>query len=390
MSTDTVPPLPGWQRQKNVREILQVCQKCAEEGDVTQSMKALQSLHCVLQDLQMNRAKDADTIQTKEKVSSRAVSSLNDDNMNNQSAPSSESTQEDFLYQVAKELICLERVIESVDDEVECGGDHSLDNLDYKNRWYIDIMRSISQVNNRRSEYSAASKSTTNIIINKGKDIMSCDQTERWVDRCLDSCGYAISLEVAVECLRNIVSGSSDWSSTSTMITSSSDVQQLNGERKTLGVAAAITSLRTIRRRLLLATTSTTSVSFDKSWSIAVPESYRGISLDAGSLNRLFEYLILPLEYCNNNNPQNTILSESLSSISTSVLPTLVSSACHVIKIPLPSWAAPKISYGILFHSAWKTVLAGNLLDKANSPTAADTNNSSLIMTEVELNIFKC
>ena len=392
-------PSPTWQH--DVRKLLKVFQACDVKESSSDSkgvlVTTLKSLHHALIHLKFPRGEEEYNIagasetlvQIQEPCSPTSETSI--------AIPTPYEVQ-DFLYYVAKELINLDRVILLVDEEIE--GEQSLDTFDYKNDciWYNDTLKILSQAggdSNVSVEVDIRKSTDKSLISCDGpsmvEDIIRNDSPERWIDKCLDICGYAISLEAAVDCLREIVHRTS-----TSVIESSND--ELKRDEKLPGVIATITSLRTVRRRLLLP--STPILVDEKFMFSSLAEKYKGLfihlkdNLDFQRVGTLFEYMVLPLEYHHNQQiqkqQQNKILSESLSTLSTSVLPTLVSSVCHVMKLPLPSWAAPKISNGILFHSAWKIVLAGELLGKAfASQSDSFDHASSVVMIEVASNHFQ-
>lgn len=394
-------PSPTWQHDVR-KKLLKVLQACDVEESSSDSkgvlFTTLKSLYHALIHLkslrggeEYNIAGASETlVQIQEPCSPTSETSI--------AIPTPYEVQ-DFLYYVAKELINLDRVILLVDEEIE--GEQSLDTFDYKNDciWYNDTLKILSQIggdSSARVEVDIRKKSTDKSLISCDgpsvvEDIIGCDSPERWIDKCLDICGYAISLEAAVDCLREIV----HRTSSSAIESSSNDVLK---RENFPGVVAAITSLRTVRRRLLLP--STPMLVDEKFMFTSLPEKCKGLfmhlkdNLGFQRVGTLFEYMVLPLEYHHNQQiqeqQQNKILSESFSILSTSVVPTLVSSVCHVMKLPLPSWAAPKISNGILFHSAWKIVLAGELLGKAfASQSDSFDHASSVVMIEVASNHFQ-
>ena len=352
-----IKPPPAW--QKDVRELLERCQQaCAVEDEHSSLIKTLKSFYQKLIDLRGTQ-EDID------KVSESDISTL---------------SVQYFLRHVAKELICLDRVITS-SEEIE--GTHRLDRFEYDNdcKWYIDMMKIISRkviskevdTNTLHIKNDSSISSVDNDYI-KQKDDIRCDNPERLIDECLDMCGYEISSEVAVECLRQIVHDSS---------TSSRNSSSEGGKDNRL--VATITCLRIVRRRLLLSSPSNNSATIldEKSILTIIPDPYKCVFsnlknvLGIQRMKQIFEYMILPLEcHCNKQilqqsheqgNEQNLALHQPLSSISTMILPNLVSSACHAMKLSLPSWGSPKTSYGILLHSAWKMVLAEELLNKSTS-----------------------
>eukprot|EP00985_Skeletonema_marinoi_P029461 scaffold27937_cov66-Skeletonema_marinoi.AAC.1 len=141
------------------------------------------------------------------------------------------------LRDVAKDLICMNRVVMSIDDEIEGVVRETLYD-DFG--WYHEASDSVAQIriecdgNNERieacDEYNAP-----------------CHDSERWIDKCLDLCGYGVSLEAAVDCLRRTV----HYSSSSSNNNDNNNDIPLKQKGETFGIASSITSLRTIRRYLL-------------------------------------------------------------------------------------------------------------------------------------------
>ncbi|KAL7533060.1 hypothetical protein ACHAXR_005009, partial [Thalassiosira sp. AJA248-18] len=393
-------------RHNAIRDLMEKCQAHAVEtshGSHGSLVKTLQSLHRALVATRMqsprrrepnldqaNAERSQATLQIQESLISTVATT--DD-----SAPSSE---QEFLHNVAKELINLDRVIFLVDEEVNA--ELSPDGFDYENdcKWYIDAMEILSRVGEGCKTGGCDAKMNTSVLTTTvdgaESTTPSCDNPERWIDRCLDICGYATSLELAVDCLRRIVH---DLSTSSTPTTSSYGHGLRRGDKRP-GLAPAITSLRTIRRRLILLPPSIS----DEDNLMHFPGPYRGLLLrlkDDQGLQRTCQFcecIILPLEYhhlerqthqhqlhgqtpmqqnVNQIHSDHQLLSESLSSLAVSVLPTLVASACHAIDLPLPSWAKPKVSYGILINSAWKILLAGHILGNCLTSSRFNINASN-------------
>jgi len=369
---------PDW--QKDVRELLERCQQaCAVKDDYSSLIKTLKSLYLILIDL-----RGSELISQEDNEVSKTEVPYTNNNMVVQSTSCdiSKLNERDFLRHVAKQLIYLDRVISS--EEIE--GTHRLDRFEYDNdcKWYIDMMKIISQkVISKEVDTNTLDikNDLCTLSVDNQKDDIRCDHPERLIDKCLDMCGYEISLEVAVECLRQIVSSRN----------SSSEGGKDNR------MAATITCLRIVRRRLLLSSPSNNSATIidEKSILTIIPDQYKHAFLTlknvlgAQRMKQIFEYMILPLE-CHHNkqillqtheqgNKQNLARHETLSSISTMIFPNLVSSACHAMKLPLPSWASPKTSYGILFHSAWKMVLVEELL---NISTASGKNEKGEVASD--------
>lgn len=375
--------LPAW--QKDVRELLERCQQaCAVEDEYSSLIKTLKSFYQKLIDL-----RGSELMRQEDNEVSKTEVPYTNNNMVVQSTAIDKSklNERDFLRHVAKELIYLDRVISS--EEIE--GTHRLDRFEYDNdcKWYIDMMKIISQkVISKEVDTNTLDikNDLSTSSVDNQKDDIRCDHPERLIDECLDLCGYEISLEVAVECLRQIVHDSS---------ASSRNSSSEGGKDNRM--AATITCLRIVRRRLLLSSPSNNSATIleEKSILTIIPDPYKHAFLTLKnvlgiqSMKRIFECMILPLE-CHHNkqilhqtheqgNKHNLALHETLSSIPTMIVPSLVSSACHAMKLPLPSWASPKTSYGILFHSAWKMVLAEYLL---NMSTASGKNERSEVASD--------
>mmetsp|Transcript_4269 Transcript_4269/g.10870 ORF Transcript_4269/g.10870 Transcript_4269/m.10870 type:complete len:1189 (-) Transcript_4269:56-3622(-) len=414
------PVVPLSARQREATILLDHCQSCAiEASSNTASLSsALQSLHRTLIHLRVpsSSLNESDLGHQNPRGASGETAQTQHTEFSNVSNYSKTvpnvPAEQGFLYNTANQLIHLERVIFSVDDEVE--GNHSFHGIDYENdcKLYSDAMEIIAQV---EEEYNASGDTRNTTDFNTAFDIYSfdssCDDPERWVDRCLDMCGYATSLDAAVDCLRRIVHVSSSSSASESSF--HTRAVKRGGERP--GFAAAITSLRTVRRRFLHLPPS----NWDEEISLfSIPEPYRNsISnlKDRSEFQRichLFECIILPLEYQHqsqhtyhqqhlqhqnqaytwrniNKDQSDQQLSEPLSSQAMSVLPTLVASACYAINLPLPSWATPKVSHGKLFHSAWKTALAGDLLHRCFTASLlcqdhADSSNSGPSTTDAK------
>lgn len=315
-------------------------------------IKALQSLHCKL-------------IQT-------ADSSTDS---------SSATTQQDFLRTIADELIELERAIFHIDEEVN--GVHSSCIFDYEDNceWYNDVLEKLA-LYAKGEECNACEDSDGKHGVIKRVIEVNINDQERCIDRCLDACGYTRSLDAAVECLRSIVHHNS-----STVLNSAPFQEERNNHG--LGIIAAITSLRTVRRRLLLLPTSLSeeeglnlTTSFPKPYREAI--SRLNDKLDDQQMRHI-QCMILPLAFHQNQRTYQYSktydqyeMSDSLSSLARSVLPTLISAACHALNLPLPNWATPKYSYRIMFHYAWKCLLAGDLI-RRSCPTNPSTQDCAII-----------
>ena len=284
-----------------------------------------------------------------------------------------------FFRNVAEELIDLERAIIHIDDEVD--GDFSLNECSFDDdyRWYNEMVHKISSLaKDSYDDDDGKRKDVIKIsILQNPSPNFSCNNHERWIDRCLDVCGYAISLEVAVDCLRRLVHHSSIASNditTTVAATTAASSSSIEGNWnqavvKPPGLSSVITSLRTIRRRLLLNPVSDTQgvinfISFPTPFQHALSRLDQILDCQQFCINS--ECLILPLEYHLNRQSRHTLLSDSLSNLIMSVLPTLISSACYAKHLCLPTWAKSKISLDIVFQSAWRSVLVGDLVDRVS------------------------
>jgi hypothetical protein len=389
MAEDGPAPLPTWHQE--VMILLEESKRCALRSPGS-FVKALQSLHRTLihptmHSLLPEREASLDRKQIPGGQPEQTQPIKNPDFPT--LFPSSD--QQDFLRHVAEELIGLERVIFSVDDEVT--GAHSSHSFDYEDDcgWHNDTLDKAI----RYTEVENSScRDTERIGITSAADSgLIYNDSERCIDKCLDACGYTLSLDAAVDCLRRIVHDSS-------LATSKSATYSVNNELKNQkkskvhGFAAAITSLRTVRRRLLLLPASRSDEIFNIQYFPKPHQDAISCLKDMLGDQRMckFQCIILPLEYHHNQRTcqdskthhdqqqhyqappqaqQTRLLSDSLCSLARSVLPTLVSAACYAVELPLPSWATPKISYGLLFHCAWKILLAGELIDKCCTTPSA-------------------
>ena len=131
--------LPSW--QKDVRELLERCQQaCAVEDEHSSLIKTLKSFYQKLIDL-----RGSELMRQEDNEVSKTEVPYTNNNMVVQSTAIdiSKLNERDFLRHVAKELIYLDRVISS--EEIECT--HRLDRFEYDNdcKWYIDMMKIISQ-----------------------------------------------------------------------------------------------------------------------------------------------------------------------------------------------------------------------------------------------------
>ncbi|KAL7465731.1 hypothetical protein ACHAXS_006054 [Conticribra weissflogii] len=344
-----------------------------------------------------------------------------------------------FLYKVARELIHLDRVVASVDDEINGndilieyyhsdgfvgdfgtgdGVDYAVDSID-KN--YCEDAPGETSSGNYNCDKSNKKSCQRNKIDENSMDDApdhddaENDDPEQWIDRCLDLCGYAISLEVAVDCLRDVVATKvnphlrqdlrqqTKWHS-STNRTGDEFATEGNGTiSKPPGLPAVISSLRTIRRRLLPPPSSPSyspSFSLDQTnFPIYFLDGFQVIRKITNQFNtdtlssNLRKFVILPLEYFYFHSDlysQKTdtefyssaasaspifILSDSLVDLATSVLPTLVSSACHAMDLPLPVWVSPKKSLSYLLHCAWCGVMVAEMWKPA-AKSALKNNNT--------------
>ena len=236
-------------------------------------------------------------------------------------------TQEDIanqsvdIFRQASEFIIykMDRIIVSLDQEIE--GPFADEN--YSHDWNL-IQNTTANVENIHSN------------------------VERWIDKCLDLCGYGISLEVAVDCLRKVVKESNR-----------------KPQHSQMSISAVITSLRTIRRRLLVPESNCAPEHLvgilDTSRFVNVQNLRQMISQDASTQ---WLKILLPLEYYQNSqrvlfSEKEFLLSDSLVSLATSVVPPLISSACHAMRLPLPIWASRE-STSLLLNSAFSIFLAAN------------------------------
>ncbi|KAL3789947.1 hypothetical protein ACHAW5_005586 [Stephanodiscus triporus] len=378
MAEDEPTPLLAWQNE--VMILLEKCQKCAVQSPGS-FVKALQSLHRTLIHPTMHSSPpERETISDRKRILDGKSGKIQP-----VSAFADSIAQQDFLRNVAEEVIRIERVIFSVDEEVD--GAHSSYSFDYEDdcKWYNDALNKVRhtevQCNARRD-----SETTFTAYDRTGSEI--CNDPERCIDKCLDACGYTLSLDAAVDCLRRIVHDSSSEASSSATYSAKNELQKRK-KSKGHGFAEAITSLRTVRRRLLLIPASRSEEGFNI---IYFPKPYQHAmacvkDMLGDQIMRNFQCMILPLEYHDNQQTyqdsnthhdqqqrqQTRLLSDSLSSLARSVLPTLVSAACYAVDLPLPSWATPKISYGLLFHCAWRNLLMGELIGECcATPPARD------------------
>lgn len=271
----------------------------------------------------------------------------------------SRSRVEICLRNVVKDLIGMNRVIMSIDDEIDGVVKETLYD-DFG--WYHEASDYISQT-----------------CIECDEDNAPCHDAERWIDKCLDLCGHGVSLEAAVDCLRRAVHHSS-----SSRINNNNDIA-LNAKEEYVGIASAVTSLRTIRRYLLHVPSLYHAGHVDCS-PITFQQKFLSDN-DASILSKtetIWRCCILPLEYhCKRvrEEPHGTdsepLLGDSLTDL-TFVLPSLVSSACHAMDLTLPWWAAPKTMHTLLFQAAWKMLLIGVLVGNQGEETTAFRHSTAI------------
>ena len=293
-------------------------------------IKNLKSLHHELISIRREKVKTV--------ITSSAVASNEEDVLNNKTTTARKQEQmQHFLRKISQELMCLNRVILSIDEEINGTLDEEIAHLNLRG------------------------------------------DTERWIDKCLDQCGFGISLEAAVDCLRQVLNNKN--SPNSNEKSAEKNITEIPG------LAAVITSLRTIRRRLILVPFPSVfhgSPEKKACFPIALSNIGNNNLTCIQKMHQLWEYVTLPLEYYKNIQDQQqlkqyrerivptegegiverteSILSESLVNLATSVLPTLVASACHSMDLPLPMWATPRKALGLLLHCSWRTTLAGEVL----------------------------
>eukprot|EP00574_Skeletonema_japonicum_P010037 CAMPEP_0201720794 /NCGR_PEP_ID=MMETSP0593-20130828/5639_1 /ASSEMBLY_ACC=CAM_ASM_000672 /TAXON_ID=267983 /ORGANISM="Skeletonema japonicum, Strain CCMP2506" /LENGTH=182 /DNA_ID=CAMNT_0048211477 /DNA_START=34 /DNA_END=579 /DNA_ORIENTATION=+ len=105
------------------------------------------------------------------------------------------------LRDVAKDLISMNRVIMSIDDEMDGVVRETLYD-DFG--WYHEASDYVAQIDSEYDEQNERRKECD--------EYRPCYDAERWIDKCLDLCGYGVSLEAAVDCLRKTVHYSSSSS----------------------------------------------------------------------------------------------------------------------------------------------------------------------------------
>ncbi len=271
------------------------------------------------------------------------------------------------LRDVAKDLISMNRVIMSIDDEMD---GVVRDTLYDDFGWYNEALEYVAQTDLEYDEQ--------NERIIECDGFNSCHDAERWIDKCLDLCGYGVSLEAAVDCLRKTVHFSSSSSN------NNSDIS-LSDQGESYGIASTATSLRTIRRYLLHVPSLYQEGHVD-----CCPITFQLKHLsneDATLLSKtetIWKCCILPLEYHYkrlraepHEIESEPILVDSLTDL-TSVLPTLVSSACHAMDLTLPWWAAPKATYTMLIQAAWKMLLTGVLVGNQGEKTSGFRESTAI------------
>ncbi|KAL7508783.1 hypothetical protein ACHAXN_005861 [Cyclotella atomus] len=204
-------------------------------------------------------------------------------------------------------------------------------------------------------------------------DVEKCKDPEILIDKCLDLCGYGVSLEVAVECLRKVVSFSNRRSPNAS---DDSNCDQSEGKPS---LSAVVTSLRTIRRRLLETNSASTGhlagAIFASQLEHGNKQQIREL-LAHGNQNNLLEQIVLPLEYyCSKQSTaaREFFLSDSLVTLAITVIPALVSSACHAMQLTLPTWASSRGAHGHLLNSAFRMVLADSILKQHSTATLQHT-----------------
>ena len=282
-----------------------------------------------------------------------------------------DDTIDQFRQKVAEFLIHdMNRAIVSLDEEIEGPFLHKnslVNSCDWYNQMNLSGDIGMEQSSISQDEFSD-----------------SKEGPERWIDKCLDMCGYSISLEVSVECLRRVVHVSNRKSSTITTLKGEVKAAEEEGMPN---LAAVVTSLRTVRRRLLDLSIPVSEGHLNRV--VKATNLTGSISLylqevlghHANECNHLLGRIILPFEYYNQRSDlvvastNESLLSESLLTVATTVIPALVSSACHVMKLPLPMWAS-KDSHENLLTSAFEMALAGNVFRELtlmiNQPMSAD------------------
>lgn len=194
---------------------------------------------------------------------------------------------------------------------------------------------------------------------------------EKLIDQCLDLCGYGVSLEVAIDCLRQVVRACNKRSA---------DTNDLDTKPN---LAAVVSSLRTIRRRFLVTCSNCSKKHLEGVMSVSQLDKKQYLQVQEflcldNHYSQYVEHILLPLEYYNSNRTtsldDDLLLSDSLVLLATTVIPGLVSSACHVMQIPLPIWASRE-AHSHLLGSAFRMVLAESILGQCQ-PTIQSKDTS--------------
>ncbi len=273
------------------------------------------------------------------------------------------------LRDAAKDLISMNRVIMSIDDEMDGVVRETLCD-DFG--WYHEASDYVAQIDSEYDEQNERRQECD--------EYRPCYDAERWIDKCLDLCGYGVSLEAAVDCLRKTV----HYSSSSSSSNNNNDII-LNKQGESYGVASTVTSLRTIRRYLLHVPSL-----YQEGYVDCCPITFQLKFLsneDTTLLSKtetIWKCCILPLEYHykrvreeSHEIESEPVLVDSLTDL-TSVLPTLVSSACHAMDLTLPWWAAPKVMHTMLIQAAWKMLLTGALVGNQDDKTSAFRQSTAI------------
>ena len=283
----------------------------------------------------------------------------------------------------------LNRVVVSLDEEIDgpfLHRDYLVNECSFD--WYNTILSNAFQTLDNRLDKCPVDETIT---------IACHEDPEKLIDKCLDLCGFAISLEVAVECLRKVVHAGNVHTASfdpgrKLHLSDHTTVE----DEKMPCLSAVVTSLRTIRRRLFAMrpqisngehsdSLAITTCQLENIWS----QLQEVLDNQNHQLNGLFENIILPVEYYHQSQSAATadntsLLSESLVALTTFVVPVLVSSACHAMKLPLPIWAS-KESHFYVLHSAFRIVLAGNIFRQL--ATRACRHSNEELNVEGELTV---
>ncbi|KAL9181352.1 hypothetical protein ACHAXT_010157 [Thalassiosira profunda] len=204
-------------RQEIVFDLLGKARACAVDGSRGSFANALRSLHSALVALRSPGAtlvggeELGDTSQPQQPESDDAPD-----------LPRSGETGQEFRQSVADKLINLERVVVSIDEEIN--GDEDVDALDYEADfdWYNDAVEMID----RGAGGHSVSSEGIDLLESTDDRYPECSDPERWIDRCLDACGYANSLEAAADCLRRIAREPSAPSATTLLPFASNDAAE--------------------------------------------------------------------------------------------------------------------------------------------------------------------